>query len=109
MPCSSERVRLADGLKHSREASALLTAAVGSVRQVQDAEVRQLAMAALEAVGRVEARLQLLDEAYRIADRHRALNLVPGPPAPAPGAAVLAAGAPPIALGVEAVADLATS
>jgi hypothetical protein len=108
VPSSSERARLADGLKHSREASARLTAAVGSVSQVQDAEVRQLAMAALEAVGRVEARLQLLDEAYRIADRHRALNVDPGPPAPALGGAILPAGAP-AALGVEAVADLATS
>lgn len=76
MQTSSERVRLGDGLKHSREASALLAATLGSVSRVQDAEVRQLALAALEAVAKVEARLQLLDEAYRIADRHRATDLL---------------------------------
>lgn len=111
MPSTSERVRLADGLKHSREASALLTAAVGSVSQVQDAEVRQLALAALEAVEKLEARVQLLDEAYRIADQHRVSGFNPGPPhrlsGPAP--ASLADGAPTAALGVEAGSQGATS
>ncbi|HEY6538507.1 MAG TPA: hypothetical protein VI138_05630 [Candidatus Dormibacteraeota bacterium] len=76
MPRTAERTRLADGLKHSQEARALLTAAVGSASQVNDAEVRQLAELALEAVARFEARLELLDEAYRIADRHRSLDLL---------------------------------
>ncbi|MGC1184934.1 MAG: hypothetical protein WBA31_07260 [Candidatus Dormiibacterota bacterium] len=102
---------MADGLKHSREASALLTAAVGSVSQVQDPEVRELALAALEAVGRLEARVELLDEAYRIADRHRASDFASrsgrSPSRPAP--VTLIGPSSPAALGVELGSEAATS
>jgi hypothetical protein len=73
---NSELLQLADGVKRSGEAAALLAATVDSTGQFDDAEVRQLAQSALEAVDRLQERLQLLDEAYRIADRHRAADLV---------------------------------
>jgi len=72
----SERGRLAAGAKCSQQAAGLLAAAVDSVAQLEDTEVRQLALAALDAMDRLQERLQLLDDAHRIADRHRAADLV---------------------------------
>jgi len=69
---SAERRYIAEGVDYCREALALLTATAASVTRIQDADVRQLALASLEAVSHLEARLRLLDEAYRIAERHRA-------------------------------------
>jgi len=69
---SAERRYLAEGVDHCREALALLTATTASVTRIDDSNVRQLALASLESVSRLEARLHLLDEAYRIAERHRA-------------------------------------
>jgi len=71
---SSAAVRLAECVHRSREIAALLTATAASISQVQDGEVHQLSLAALEAVERLEARLQLLGEAYRIADLHQAAD-----------------------------------
>ncbi len=87
MAVSSDRVRLADGINRSREAAALLTGAVASASQLRDTEVRQLALGALESVSRLQARLQLLGEAYRIAERHLADT-------PRPVAAATAVGPP---------------
>ncbi|MFZ0167902.1 MAG: hypothetical protein WAL64_00605 [Candidatus Dormiibacterota bacterium] len=72
MATSAERRYLAEGVDHCREALALLTATAASVTRIEDNDVRQLALASLESVSRLEARLRLLDEAYRIAERHRA-------------------------------------
>jgi hypothetical protein len=69
---SLEQRYLAEGVDHCREALALLTATAASVTRIPDSDVRQLALASLEAVSHLEARLRLLDEAYRIAERHRA-------------------------------------
>ncbi|MFZ0996491.1 MAG: hypothetical protein WAO09_11025 [Candidatus Dormiibacterota bacterium] len=69
---SAERRYLAEGVDYCREALALLTATAASVTRIQDNDVRQLALASLEAVSHLEARLHLLEEAYRIAERHRA-------------------------------------
>jgi hypothetical protein len=78
---SAERRYLAEGLDYCREALALLTATAASVTRVDDSDVRQLALASLESVSRLEARLRLLDEAYRIAERHRAaLPVAESPP-----------------------------
>lgn len=72
MATSAERRYLADGVEHCREALALLTATAASVTRVNDSDVRQLALDSLDSVSRLEARLHLLDDAYRIAERHRA-------------------------------------
>jgi hypothetical protein len=78
---SAERRYLAEGLDYCREALALLTATAASVTRVDDSDVRQLALASLESVSRLEARLRLLDEAYRIAEWHRAaLPVAESPP-----------------------------
>jgi hypothetical protein len=63
---------LADGVKRSRAAADLLMAAVSSVAELDDIEVQQLALAAQAAMERLHERLQLLDDAYRIADGHLA-------------------------------------
>jgi len=65
-------MRIADGVNHCHEAAALLTATSAALSGIQDAQARQLALDTLEAVERLEARLQLLGQAYRIADEHRA-------------------------------------
>ena len=69
---SAERRYIAEGVDHCREALALLTATAAAVTRIPDSDVGQLALASLEAVSHLEARLRLLDEAYRIAERHRA-------------------------------------
>ncbi|MGA7172662.1 MAG: hypothetical protein WCB86_04965 [Candidatus Dormiibacterota bacterium] len=74
MLTNPERDRLADGVKRSGEAAALLSAAIDSVAHLEDAETSQLSVAALDAVDRLQERLQLLAEAHRIAERHRATD-----------------------------------
>ncbi len=74
---SAERRHLAEGVEYCREALALLTATAASATRINDSEVRELALACLESVSRLEARLRLLDEAHRIADRHRAALTAP--------------------------------
>ena len=71
MATSAERRYLAEVLDHCREALALLTATAGSVTWINDSDVHQLALASLDSVSRLEARLHLLEEAYSIAERHR--------------------------------------
>ncbi|HUY10056.1 MAG TPA: hypothetical protein VMW80_11555 [Candidatus Dormibacteraeota bacterium] len=63
-------------MKRSGEAAALLAAAIDSVGQLEDAETSQLTVAALDAIDRLQERLQLLTEAHRIAERHRAADSV---------------------------------
>ncbi|HUY57606.1 MAG TPA: hypothetical protein VMV12_07235 [Candidatus Micrarchaeaceae archaeon] len=89
MLTSSVRRRLADGVKRSGEAAALLVTTLESVTELDDVEIRQYARSALDAMDRLQERLQLLAEAHRIADRHRAadLDLNPIPQAPAVGLA----------------------
>jgi hypothetical protein len=77
---SSDRLRLTDGVNKCREAVTILTAAVGSLSQVEDGQLQQLALATRDAVGRLEERLQLLADAYRIADQHRAADLLAAEP-----------------------------
>lgn len=85
MASNAERRYLAEGLDYCREALALLTATAASVTRIDDSDVRQLALASLESVSRLEARLRLLDEAYRIAERHRAaLPVAESPPLETP-------------------------
>jgi hypothetical protein len=88
---SSDRLRLTDGVNQCREAVTILTAAVGSLSQVEDGQLQQLALATRDAVGRLEERLQLLADAYRIADQHRAADLLAAePPAVEPPAVEMA-------------------
>jgi hypothetical protein len=61
-------------VKRSGEAAALLSAAIDSVAQLGDAETSQLSVAALVGIDRLQERLQLLAEAHRIAERHRAAD-----------------------------------
>lgn len=72
MATSAERRYLAEGIDFCQEAQALLTATAASAARINDSQVSELALASLESVSRLEARLRLLDEAHRIADRHRA-------------------------------------
>lgn len=53
----------------------MLTGVVASLSGVPDPQARHLAEASLESVSMLEARLQLLDQAYEIAARHLAQGL----------------------------------
>lgn len=61
-----------DALNHCHEAAARVRTAIAVLGGLSDDEVRERALSALEAVGRLESRIRLLSEACRIAERHRA-------------------------------------
>ncbi|MGC2192854.1 MAG: hypothetical protein WA751_11045 [Candidatus Dormiibacterota bacterium] len=63
-------------MKRSRAAADLLVAAAASFAELEDIQVHQLALTAREAMDRLHERLQLLEDAHRIADRHRASDLL---------------------------------
>ncbi len=67
---AAERSRLLQSLDSCHQASAALTATTAGLGHFPDAQGRELALAALGAVARLEARLRLLEDAYRIAAEH---------------------------------------
>ncbi|MGH7643799.1 MAG: hypothetical protein ACRENX_12460 [Candidatus Dormibacteria bacterium] len=76
---NSERSHLAEGVKSSQKAAGLLTVAIASLAAVDDSEVIQMAQEARDAMDRLQERMQLLADAYRIADRHRAADGIVAP------------------------------
>ncbi len=79
MAIEVDRSRVSEGISRCREAKAVLLATSAGLRGLGDQSTQELVFSSLETVARLEARLQLLGQAYEIAERDWASPLPPGP------------------------------
>ncbi len=68
MAISADRGRVSQGISHCLEAREALLAASATLSGLDDESVHAVVLGCLESVARLEARLQLLSQAYTIAE-----------------------------------------